>query len=130
MTRIDGVSARRAGLLVRLVYRLSRRRLGREVDPIAVYAHAPGLLAGYGVFEVATASQHEVGVRLKALAQLQAAALVNCEFYADIGSALAGRADITEAQTLALPHYRDSEQFSPLEKLVLDFCVSSAEAAA
>jgi hypothetical protein len=111
MTRIDGVPNRKAGPLVRLVYRLSRRRLGREVDPIGVYAHAPGLLIGYGMLEQATAKQHRIDKRLKMLAELKAGAL--------------GRdAGITEQQLLALPHYRDSAEFGPVEKLVLDYAAA------
>jgi AhpD family alkylhydroperoxidase len=121
MTRIDGRPARDAGPLVRAIYRLSRRRFGRDVDPVAVYAHAPALLIGYGMLEQATARQHEVDEGLKALAQLKAAALVNCEFCADIGSLLARRAGITEEQLIALPRYREGGAFSPLEKLVLDY---------
>jgi len=124
MTRIEGVPARGAGPLVRIIYRLSRRRVGREVDPVRVYAHAPGLLLSYGIFEQATAGQHEVPERLKALAQLKAAALVNCEFCADIGSALAREAGVGEEQLLALPRYRDSEAFSELERLVLDYAAA------
>ena len=60
MARIDGVPTRNASPLVRLVYRLSRRRVGRDVEPIAMYAHAPGLLLGYGMLEQATAGQHRM----------------------------------------------------------------------
>jgi 4-carboxymuconolactone decarboxylase len=124
MTRIDGVPPRKAGPLVRLVYRLSRRELGRDVDPVAVYAHAPGVLIGYGLFEKATARQRRVPERLKALAELKAGALVQCEFCSDIGSALGRDAGITEAQLLALPRYRESPEFSPLERLVLDYAAA------
>ncbi len=124
MTRIEGVPTRNAGPLVRLIYRLSRRQVGRDVDPVAVYAHAPQLLIGYGMLERATAQQHGVAKRLKTLAQLKAAALVHCEFCADIGSALARASGITEAQLLALPRYRESEEFSALERLVLDYATA------
>jgi len=121
MTRIDGVPTRQAGPLVRLVYRMSRRQFGRDVDPVAVYAHAPRLLLGYGMFEHATAKLHQVDERLKTLAVLKAGALVNCEFCCDIGSGLAREAGIPEEQLLALPHYRESPAFSELERLVLDY---------
>jgi alkylhydroperoxidase family enzyme len=124
MTRIDGVSRKQAGPLIRLVYRFSRRALGRDVDPIAVYAHAPRLLIGYGAFEQATAKQHRVDERLKALAETKAAAVVNCEFCCDIASSIAREAGVTEAQLLALPRYRESEEFSALERLVLDYAVA------
>jgi alkylhydroperoxidase family enzyme len=124
MTRIDGVPAGRANPLVRLVYRLSRRQLGRDVDPISVYAHAPRLLVGYGMFEQATAAQHRVDERLKVLAETKAAAVANCEFCCDIASAIARKAGVSEAQLLALPDYRDSDQFTALERLVLDYATA------
>ncbi|HTW42808.1 MAG TPA: carboxymuconolactone decarboxylase family protein [Solirubrobacteraceae bacterium] len=124
MTRIEGVPARKAGPAVRLIYRLSRRRLGRDADPVAVYAHAPGLLIGYGMLEQATGKQDRVQERLKVLAETKAAALVNCEFCCDIASSIAREAGITEQQLLALPRYRESGEFCELERLVLDYAVA------
>jgi alkylhydroperoxidase family enzyme len=124
MTRIEGMSKRDAGPLVRLLYRLSRREVGRDVDPVAVYAHAPQLLIGYGMFEKATARQQHVEERLKVLAETKAAAVVSCEFCCDIASSIAREAGITEQQLLALPHYRESEEFSALERLVLDYATA------
>src|SRR5271170_6778015 len=114
MARIEGVSTSNASPLVRLVYRLSRRRLGRDVEPIAVYAHAPGLLLGYGALEQATAGQHRVEERLKVLAETKAAAVVSCEFCCDIASSIARDAGISERQLLALSRYSDSDEFSEL----------------
>ena len=124
MTRIDGVSTSSAKPFVRLLYRLSRRQLGRDVDPVAVYGHAPRLLFGYGIYEKATAAEHHVEERLKVLAETKAAALVNCEFCCDIASSIAREAGVTEQQLLAMPHYRDSDQFTALEKLVLDYATA------
>ncbi len=121
MTRIEGVPAKRAGLFTKVVYRMTRREFGRMMDPVAVYAHAPGLMAGYGMFEQATARQKQVPARLKALAVLKAASVVNCEFCVDIASSLAREAGIGETQMLALPRHRESEEFDETEKLVLDY---------
>jgi alkylhydroperoxidase family enzyme len=121
MTRIDLVSRRSANPFVRFAQIVSRRQLGRDVDPVGVYAHTPALLMGYGAFERATARQSRVDERLKVLAETKAAAIVNCEFCCDIASGIARDAGISEAQLLALPDYRDSEQFSELERLVLDY---------
>jgi len=124
MTRIEGVSRRDAGPLVRLVYRLSKRQFGRDMDPIGVYAHTPGLLFGYGAFERATGKLKRVDERLKALAVTKAAALVTCEFCCDIASSLAREAGVSERQLLALPHYRESGEFDELELLVLDLATA------
>jgi AhpD family alkylhydroperoxidase len=121
MTRIDGVPAGKAGLFVKLAYRLTRRQLGRMVDPVAVYAHAPSLLMGYGMFEQATLKQGRVEERLKVLAETRAAAVVSCEFCVDIASSLARAAGVTEEQLLALPRHRESDAFDERERLVLDY---------
>lgn len=57
MTRIAGVTARDAGPLVRLAYFFTRRHIarltGREpegmIEPLEMYAHAPGLLRAWPV---------------------------------------------------------------------------------
>jgi AhpD family alkylhydroperoxidase len=124
MTRIETLEGSRAPLTARVVARLTRRKLGRDVDPIGVYAYSSRLLLGYGMYEQATAALHTVDEKLKMLGVLKAAALVNCEFCADIGSAEARAAGVTEEQLLALPRYRDSEAFDDVERLVLDFAVA------
>jgi len=124
MTRIELVSKRSANPFVRFAQAASRKQLGRDVDPVGVYSHTPGLLMGYGAFERATAKQHRVPEQLKALAETKAATLVNCEFCCDIASGMAYDAGIGEAQLLALPRYRDSREFSELECLVLDYATA------
>jgi 4-carboxymuconolactone decarboxylase len=93
------------------------------IEPLEVYAYRPRLLIGYGMMEDATAKLHRVEKRLKVLAELKAATLTSCEYCVDIGSQIARRAGISEAQLLALPRYRESELFDELEKLVLDYAV-------
>ncbi len=128
--RIEGPSGARP--LTRLLLWVGRRETskltGREttlemIEPAQAFAHAPGLLVGYGLFERAVSKARRVDERLKVLAELKAAALTHCEWCIDIGSPIADRAGISEEQLRALPHYRDSEQFSELEKLVLDYAV-------
>jgi AhpD family alkylhydroperoxidase len=131
MSRIDGVHARSAGLMVKVIYHLARRQTtrmtgqspDRMIEPLEMYAHAPRLLIGYGMLEGATGKLNRVEKRLKALAELKAAALTNCEYCVDIGSQIARRAGVTDDQLLALPHHRESELFSELEKLVIDYAV-------
>lgn len=94
------------------------------IEPLEMYAHAPRLLIGYGMLEGATGKLNRVEKRLKALAELKAAALTNCEYCVDIGSQIARRAGITDDQLLALPNHRESELFSDIEKLVIDYTVA------
>jgi AhpD family alkylhydroperoxidase len=130
--RVAGTSERRTGRWTRLLLWIGRRETkkltGREtttamIEPAQAFAHTPGLLVGYGLFEGAVARAHRVPERLKVLAELKAAALTHCEWCIDISSPIAYRAGVSEAQLLALPRYRESDEFSPLEKLVIDYAV-------
>jgi 4-carboxymuconolactone decarboxylase len=129
MARITGVPARRAGLYTRLAYHFTRRSLARltgrapddMIAPLEMYAHRPGLLRGYAGLERATARLHRVDKRLRALAELKAAALTGCEFCIDMGSQISRRWGLTDAELRALPGYRDSPLFSDLDRLVLDY---------
>lgn len=96
------------------------RRAGRR-DLLVWLRRRPQLLAATAVYETALVTSGRMDVRLKYLAELKSAALVNCEFCLDIGSAMAKLAGITDDQLRALPHYRDSEVFDADEKLVLQF---------
>jgi AhpD family alkylhydroperoxidase len=131
MARIAGVSARDAGLKVRLAYHFTRRQIaklaGREtkqmIEPVQLYAHVPGLLLAYGRLEQATAKLDRLDDRFKALAELKAATLTHCEYCIDLGSQIARRWSLSDDQLLALPRYRESRVFDDVEKLVLDYAV-------
>ena len=128
MARIDGVRSKDAGLGVKLVYYFTRRNFAKltgrapeRLEPLEVYAHAPGLLRGYGRLEQATAKLHRVPWRLQVLAELKAATLIHCEFCIDLASQIARRSGLSDEQLLALPRYQDSGLFTDLEKLVMDY---------
>jgi AhpD family alkylhydroperoxidase len=131
MTRIARVSACNAGLLVKLIYRFTGRSIAqltgrkpkRMIEPLELYAHLPGLLFGYAMLEWATAKLDRVDERLRVLAELKAATLTHCEYCIDMGSQIARQSGLSDEQLLALPRYRESELFTPLEKLVLDYAV-------
>jgi 4-carboxymuconolactone decarboxylase len=131
MARISRVPARDAGLRARLVYFVTRRNFvrltGREpermIEPLEICAHVPGLLRGYGRLEQATAKLRRVDWRLQVLAGLKVTTLTQCEFCIDLASQVARRSGLSEEQLLALPQYRDSELFTDLEKLVMDYAV-------
>jgi AhpD family alkylhydroperoxidase len=122
MARIEAPA--RPGLLARIAGWYSSRRYGKEMDPLAPYAHRPALLLGYGALETAFERSHRLEYRLKLLAEIKAAALAGCEWCIDFGSMLSRGGGITEAQLRDLPRYGDSDAFSDVEKLVLDYAVA------
>ncbi len=130
MSRIEGVPAARANPLVRAVYRIVRREVGRmtgrrDLMPgdIPVRAHRPALLIGYGMFEQAVAHRPRVEERLRALVQLKSAVMQGCEQCQDIGSHQALAAGVSQQQLIDLYRYRHSEHFDETERLVLDLAV-------
>ena len=132
MARIRGIPAREAGLRVRLVYFFTRRHFARltgraprrVIEPLEIYAQVPGLLRGYGRLEQVTAKLRRLDWRLQVLAELKATTLIHCEFCIDLASQIARRSGLSDDQLLALPRYRDSDLFTELEKLVMDYAVA------
>ncbi len=129
--RITGRPPETAGPLLRIIARVARRKTkqltGREtermIEPFNAYALLPRLLLGYGALEDATSKLHSVPERVKMLAELKAATLTNCEWCIDIGSQIARRSGLSDAELLALPRYRDSDLFTELERLAIDYAV-------
>src|SRR5256886_10987134 len=129
MSRIE--PPKRPSPLIRLLLRLARRETAkltgrqteRMIEPFEAYAHLPRLAMSYGMLEGATAKLDRLPERGKVLAEPKAATMATCEYCIDIGSTIARRAGVSEAQLLALPGYRESDEFDELEKLVLDYAV-------
>jgi AhpD family alkylhydroperoxidase len=132
MKRIQGAPAGWRKPHLALAYRVARRRLrhitenqtDRAIEPLEAYGVLPRVFFGFGMFVNASEKQHRVEERLKRLASLKASTLVNCEHCIDVGSSMGRRAGLRDEQLLALPRYRDSEEFSDVEKLVLDLTVA------
>jgi AhpD family alkylhydroperoxidase len=123
MAHIAPRPARGAGLFVRFIYFLVRRRIGRVPAPVGIMAYHRAILAAVGGFELGLERAHDVDVRLKELALVKCASLIGCRFCIDIGSALAHGHGVSKVKLLALPSYETSPAFSPLERKVLDYTV-------
>lgn len=80
MARIEGVPRHKAGLFVRLAYWLSKRIVGKVVEPVMITAHHPWIFRAYGAYEFMLGRARLVDARLKTLASLKAAALIGCPF--------------------------------------------------
>lgn len=84
MARIPGADPAQQGLLAgmftRIVYSLTRRKLGKMVEPAAITAHHTRILWGYGQMEQALLGSRRVDPHLTELASLRVATLVGCPF--------------------------------------------------
>jgi len=75
---MEGVTDGKASWIVRLIFRAIRQRVGRLSDTWRIAAHAPGLLVGWSVHELAVDRARKVDRRLRTLAQLKVAVLIGC----------------------------------------------------
>ena len=84
MARIPGADPSRQsffhGLFTRLVYSLTKRKVGRVVMPARIVAHHSKLLWGYGQMEQSLLGSGLVDASLKDVAELRVATLVGCPF--------------------------------------------------
>lgn len=78
MARMAGLTDREAGWIARYIFRAVRRRIGQVTDTFRIAAHAPGLLLGWSLHELAFERATAVDRRLRTLAQLKTAALIGC----------------------------------------------------
>jgi alkylhydroperoxidase family enzyme len=101
----------------RRVFPTARRN---RMDLLRWLGRRPQLLTAVAAHEAALMTSARVEARLKALAEVKAAALINCEFCLDIGSAFSRAEGLTDSQLRSLPSFRESEEFSETEKIVLE----------
>lgn len=104
------------------VAQLTGRELEHAIGPQELCAHVPWLFAALGALGQA-AGQLTIDKRTRALAQLKAATMTQCEFCIDVGSYIWRLWGFTDEELLALPNYRTSPLFSEVDKLVLDYAV-------
>ncbi|HKS72800.1 MAG TPA: hypothetical protein VJQ82_06345 [Terriglobales bacterium] len=84
MSRIAGADPAKQGLLAgwftRIVYSMTRKKLGKMVEPASVIAHHTRIMWGYGQMEQSLMGSHLVDEKVKELATLRVATLVGCPF--------------------------------------------------
>ena len=134
MARINGVSKRNAGPMVRLIYRFGPRMMkkltgrapqtGSGLEPFEIWAHQPKMMFGMGKFNQAVRKGKSVDERLKNLVELKGAQMIGCEFCVDLGSAICRNSGFSDEELLALAHYRQGDVFTEREKLALDYTVA------
>jgi AhpD family alkylhydroperoxidase len=110
------------GLQARIATFFARRQYGSEiVESTSIYAQNPRLMYWLVAYNRAVEKPKRVPERLRELAVLKAATIVECEFCMDIGSEYARRTGLSEAQLLALHDAEASGLFDADELLVIDY---------
>ncbi len=67
-------------LKVGIIRRMARKRLHKDIAPLETLATHPDVLVPYSEFSRALDKTHLVSAKLKKLAQIRAAKLVECPF--------------------------------------------------
>jgi len=134
MARIEGVPKRKAGPIVKLVYRFGPRMMkkltgrdpqtGSGIEPMEIWAYRPKMMMGMGKFNQAVRKGKSLDERLKNLVELKGAQMIGCEFCVDLGSQICRNNGLSDDELLALPRYHQSDLFTDREKLALDYTVA------
>ena len=78
--RLPGVGDDETGLLARIAYWMTRRRYGKVLDPVRIYAYRPRLLRAVGGLFRTIERSDRVPPRLRAMAVHHTARLIGCPF--------------------------------------------------
>jgi len=76
--RLQGVTDTRAGWIARALFWFTRRKLGREWEPLRVAAHNPAVLGAVVGFEGSWTRASRLPARLRTLVSIKTSALVGC----------------------------------------------------
>jgi|SRR5262245_44328796 len=111
------------GLMMKLVYHLTRRQFGKVLTPLKV--HSARLPPAFGIFYAKVAKlDRKLHLRreLVFLIREQVARINICLFCMDIGRWAAIKESMNEAKFDALEHYATSTLFTDAERAVLGLC--------
>jgi alkylhydroperoxidase family enzyme len=108
--------------LYRIAEWFTRRRFGTNLDPLAAVGHNPQVARTYAVLELQVERWHSLDRGLKDLAIMAAAANIGCSWCMDFGYWEATMLHHVPAEKIrAVPRWRDSDDFTELEQLVLEY---------
>lgn len=108
--------------IMKLVYYFTRKRFGKVITPLKVYAARLPLAFGMFQGKIAELDQKlTLNIELIFLIRQQVAQINICEFCIDIARSEAIKASLNTAKFDALNKYTTSNLFTPAEKAALDY---------
>lgn len=108
-------------LLVRIASAWSRRRYGTVLEPGLALLHNRRVLMSVSRLELAVEKWSSLDHALKDLANAAVAAQIGCSWCMDFGYYAVRNGDLDRAKLEAIPKWRSSEVYSPLERKVLEY---------
>ena len=109
------------GLFDRLVAGYAKRRFGQVPDNLLAMAHNRRVLVTDARFEMSVARWKALDPQLKALAEMSAAAAIECSWCIDFGYHEAHSKRLDTVKIAAVPRWRTAAVFTPVERRVLEY---------
>jgi alkylhydroperoxidase family enzyme len=114
-----------------LSYRIAewfmRRQFGDLLDPVRVMGHHMPVMQAFGALEQRAAKWNKVDAMLKGLADMAAGAKIGCPWCLDFGYWMMRARGVPAEKIEAVPHWRDSGLFTPLERLAMEYAEALTE---
>jgi AhpD family alkylhydroperoxidase len=110
----------RQGLFTNVVAAGARKKFGREMKSMRVFANHPRMMFGFVRFNRAAEHTPHVPKPLAELVVLRVATMVGCPFCIDIASEYSRRAGLTDEQLLSLNDAHGCGLFDPDQLMVID----------
>lgn len=108
-------------VLNRLIAWISRRRYGTELEPLLAVGHNSKVAVGYAMLESSVGRWDALDPTLKTLAVMASAQRIGCGWCMDFGYWAASQDGLSQETLRAVPQWRTSEVFSPVQRRVLEF---------
>ena len=110
------------GVIPRMAAVYSRRRFGRDVQPVQAAAHHSGVLAAAGLLETAVErGWRKLDPHLVLLAVQASAGMIGCSWCTDFGYYESLQRGQDPAKVRDVPVWRDSAAYTERERVVLEF---------
>jgi AhpD family alkylhydroperoxidase len=107
---------------LRLMFRSQRRRYGRELEPVRLWARMPAaFLAMSTMYRALDRKSSPIEPELRSLVQVRVSQINECVFCVDLNSFLGLGRGIAEEKLRALPQFEDSAVFGEREKAALAY---------
>jgi AhpD family alkylhydroperoxidase len=107
---------------IRLLLWRQRRRYGRELEPVRLWARMPAaFLTMTAMYRALDRKSSRIEPALRSLVQVRVSQINGCDFCVDLNAFLGLGRGIVEEKLRALPQFKDSTLFSEREKAALAY---------
>jgi AhpD family alkylhydroperoxidase len=107
---------------LRLMFRRQRRRYGRELEPVRLWARLPAaFLAMSAMYRALDRKSSPIDPALRSLVQVRISQINGCEFCVDLNAFLGSGRGVAQDKLRALPQFESSAAFSEREKAALAY---------